>query len=318
MLRATLEVTLMLLGMIAVGCFMAKRPLFSGGKEMLHVLLTKVLLPANIFHAVVTNFAYDLPLGEVMSKWFYALIILSFVLLLALIMVRFVGIDPFRRSVVVGLITYSNVVLIGFPIIQSVLGAQAITYGVFYFTAFQLFFWTTAPVVLLRANGEGVGEILSLAGLKKIVTPALIAVVLGVIFAVLRVPIPAVISGITGEFTKATLAMSMLFIGTLLAEIKLAGLREYAGDLLRAALLKNLLMPVVSLLLLRLLPLDELGTITYFLLTMMPVAVNFSVITYDYECDYRFCSVAMPILTLVGVAAIPIYVVLLDWLPNLI
>jgi len=90
-----------------------------------------------------------------MSKWFYALIILSFVLLLALTMVRFVGIDPFRRSVVVGLITYSNVVLIGFPIIQSVLGAQAITYGVFYFTAFQLFFGLLRPLCCSGQTGKG-------------------------------------------------------------------------------------------------------------------------------------------------------------------
>lgn len=318
MLQNTFQVTLMLLAIIAIGYFMAKKPWFSEGRTILHVLLTKLLLPVNIFHAVDTNFTYSFPLREIALKLFYSLSLLFCVLLMALLIARLLKIDNFRKGVFVGLVTFPNVVLMGFPIVENALGPEAVSYGVIYFTAFQLFFWTVAPVILLRSNGEQATDIFSLAGMRRIVSPSLIGLLIGIFCALTRMTIPVVLDNIISQIAQATLAISMLFIGTTLAEIELDKLRKFSGDLMLTVFVKAFLAPLVSLLVIRFLPLSEMAKITYFLLTMMPVAINFSVLTYQYECDYSFCSLATPLLNLTGVVAIPIYVLLLDWFPNLI
>ncbi|MBN2682635.1 MAG: AEC family transporter [Bacteroidales bacterium] len=113
--------------------------------------------------------------------------------------------------------TYGNIVFLGFPVINELFpGGEALLYAGIYQVASNSIMWTWAVYYLRKDKNQSFGS-----NLKKLANPNTIALVLGLLIMAFQIRLPFVLQKSMGGLGNTTLYLAMLYIGGLLASIKL-------------------------------------------------------------------------------------------------
>ncbi len=106
---------------------------------------------------------------------------------------------------------FTNCSFVGIPLVQSVCGDGGVIYLTVYITVFNIIAWT-------YGLGLMSGERLSFRGtLKKLCTPAIISVFLGLIFYFCRIRLPEIVSSPLNAVGSINTPLAMLVAGATLA-----------------------------------------------------------------------------------------------------
>ena len=146
---------LSLLVLILLGVWLYHQPWFGkAGGNLFSKFAVRIAIPCYMFHNIITTcenrekFA-----GMVRSVPVpFFIIVVSF--LLGLVLARVFRIDPTRRAVFINAISFSNIVIMGFPVIESLFGPEAIQYGMVFYLANTVLFWTLGAWMLRRGGGQ--------------------------------------------------------------------------------------------------------------------------------------------------------------------
>lgn len=115
-------------------------------------------------------------------------------------------------------LTYMNCGFMGYPIMQAMFPEHGLFYGVIYTVAFNILAWTHGIIVV---DNTGNGKI----NWKKVfLNPCIIAVVLSFVMFISNIRLPAVVLEGVDMVGDMTFPLSMLIIGSLLADQKLSDL----------------------------------------------------------------------------------------------
>ena len=127
--------------------------------------------------------------------------------------------------------------------------------------------------------------------LKSFITPAFIASILGIVFALsgLRAMIPGVIIEPIHKLGSTTVPLGMVMLGMILAQSKLFRL-EHLKELSVLIFSKLLLIPLIVLVLLKLIKLDNLVSFLILLQAAMPSATTLSLIAHFKNAHTEFVS----------------------------
>lgn len=304
MFQSTVSTVAMLFLLIAVGWWLGGKEWFRGGDRILSRYLTKAALPCLVFCNVLQYFP---DAGEIRELWdagIFILVILAAALVTGLFFGKVLCVRRNRRGIFVGAVLFPNVILLGFPIIEGTLGEEAMPYAVIFFMIDTIVFWTAGPLLLTLFEGE---RKFRPENLKKIFSGSLFAILIGFLFLGFDIPVPGAIGSALEKMAQSTTAVSMVFIGAVIRGTKLKKM-ESVRDIVWAVVLKTGIIPAVILMILKICPLDFTGKSVLFLLAVMPIAVNFSVIAHEYKCDHEYSAILTSVLNLIGLAAIPLYV----------
>lgn len=197
---------------------------------------------------------------------------------------------------------YGNCGFVGIPLISATLGAEGVFYTAAYIAAFNILTWTHG--VMLMG-----GKRLSLRkSLRSLISPVMIATLLGLFFFVFRLPIPRLL----GEPLRLIAAMNSP-LAMLLAGINLAWTpmgealrspRHYlvsAGCLLAAPLFVLLLLRVVK----QLFFVDPMILTTVALLTACPASANTVMFSLRFGRDHHYGTQIFTLTTVLGAFTIP-------------
>lgn len=197
-------------------------------------------------------------------------------------------------------ITFSNAGYMGFPLIEALFGAEGLLYASIFNTFFNILIWT-AGIALLDPGAKGANPVRELV--KK---PALLAVALGLVLYLGRVPVPDLIAQPIGLLGGMNTPLSMLITGIIIATSDLKDVIR-RGALWQTILLRMLAVPAAAVLLCLATGTGGMVGAVIILLEACPCAAITSVFAVQYRYDEQLAAGAVVVSTLLSIAALPLF-----------
>lgn len=115
------------------------------------------------------------------------------------------------------MLTFGNVGFIGFPVLNSIYGSQAVLYGAICNIPFNILIFTVGILMLSEQSGSVADQLHASA--KNLLTPTLICCVLALVLALLDVTHTGIIGGAVHTVGEMTTPAALLIIGSSLAKV---------------------------------------------------------------------------------------------------
>lgn len=194
---------------------------------------------------------------------------------------------------------YSNCGFMGFPILSSLFGKPGVLYGSIYVAVFNVFLWTNGVMIFKEKKGFD---------LKKVITnPGFFSVIIGMLFFVFSISLPAPVSKTLEMVGSMTTPLSMLIVGAVLAEVEIKQLL-YGFPLYYVTAVRLLVIPLLTLLVMKLIGVPGVIAGTCVLLVAMPVAATTTIFAEMYDGDAPFASRIVAFSTLASIVTMPLVI----------
>ena len=278
----------------AVGVYLSRKGFLSPqGTKDLGAILLRVIIPCVSVKSYITEFSRERLLELALSA---GLALIGFILAMVISYLVFGK----RRRLENFAASFCNAGFIGIPLAQAIIGEE----GVFYIAAsvalLNLFQWTYGVYIMADRK-----DAISARTIAK--NPVVIAIVIGVVLFVSRIPVPGIVTSTLGYIAGMNTPIAMILMGTYLAKLplkKLLDKRAYGCVLFRLVII-----PAVILLVFWVLPVSNADiALAAFLAAATPVGVNICVFAQQYDCDYEFSVVTVCLSTLLSVVTVPLLV----------
>ena len=307
MVAQAIQSVISMLILMLIGAWLAGKDWFrkSGGTGLLSKLIVNVLVPLYMLNNVLTKVGTRQKLWEIVVCLPLPMITIFISLALGIWMAGRLGIHAPRRGVFINVMTFTNCVLVGFPIIISLFGEEAAAVGMVYYMVNTICFWTIG-VQLLREDGGQKSSLFSKAGLKKLLSPPLLGFLLGVVLVILGLSLPAVLANPVSQLGGCATPMAMRFVGCILRDADWSKLK-ISRDLLLVLLFRFIVCPALMLGVVYVMPLPALNKQVFFLLSSMPAMTQLSVMSKESGSDVEFASLLIAVTTVLSIFMIPVY-----------
>lgn len=196
---------------------------------------------------------------------------------------------------------FSNVGFMGFPVIATIFGEEAIFYAVIYNVAF------VALVYTLGISLVNTSEVKYETNVKTIFNTGVIASIIGFVIFALAIPVPQIIKGVVSLIGNTTTPISMVVIGAMLSTLPVSQMfnnwRIYIIAIIRVFVLPLIVFAVFR----YILPIDNdiiIGVSV--IIAGMPVAANAALVVQEYGSEPEVASQCIFISTLISVVSIPL------------
>lgn len=229
-------------------------------------------------------------------------------MVLAMILVQVFQIKRSRRGLFTSMFFNSNTVFVGLPINQALFGDKAIPYILIYYMANTTIFWTLG-VYLIQKDGNLNVKFDLKQTLGKIFSPPLLGFIIGVIFVLLHIQIPAFINQDLSYIGGLTIPLSMIFIGYSVANAGLGNIKLSRDNIL-ILLGRFVIAPIVMTLLLIPTSMPILMKQVFILQSAMPVMTNAPIIASLYEADVDYAAIMVTESTVLSLAIVPFLMLL--------
>lgn len=282
--------------------------LFKGGKISLEGSKTigNILIYGSLPAVIINGFLIERTAEHVSGLLWSAAAALTIVLLSILIS-HFV----FRKDGVAAFATsFANPGFFGIPLIVASLGQGAVFYAAPFIAFLNIGQWTYG---VSRLNGQPVLQ--GFQPKKLIKAPFVIAILVGIFLFATQLPLPAIVENCLSNVAGLNTPLAMFTVGVYLAQtdlVKMFGRRT----LYLVSALRLLVIPVLSLLILSLLPSSMHVMKTVLLIVAAcPVGSNVAVYAQLHGKDYPYAVETVIISTLLSIVTIPfiLYLSTLLW-----
>ncbi len=278
--------------LMAGGFFLWRRRMLSGqGTEDIGKLLTSAVIPVILLNSLWGEKTAEKTALLLQSAVASALLMALSVALAALLFSRD-GVSCFSAA-------FSNAGFIGIPLAQSVLGGDA----AFLISAMIVMIGLLQYTVgLFMITGDR-GKMKAGAVLKN---PVVLSVALGVLLYAANIPKPALAASLFSTVGSINTPLAMLLLGAYLAKTDLKKVFAIASNY-GVSFVRLLLIPAVSVLLLRLLPFgSEQMKLALFITCACPAGSLGAIFSLKYGGDYEKATGQVCISTVLCLASIPL------------
>ena len=286
------------MGMLMVIGFIAYRTKLinsEGVKQMSNIALY-VATPAILINSFLAEFEVQ---RLVKAGWTAVLSFVTF--LFGLILVKTV----FRKLNNVGKfgVLFSNVGFMGIPLVQMVLGQEAVFYMAMVVAVMTL---TTFTYGMYLITGDKASM-----SLKKVITnPPIIGVIVGILIYCFRIPLPSTVVRTCSMLANVSGPISMMVLGSYLAE---ADMKSVFGskDTYLILLGRLILVPGLMLVTLKLLPgsLDDIKAVIL-IAASTPVATALGMFSQLYGGNYAYGAGVVSLSTILSLVTMPLLLAL--------
>lgn len=207
-----------------------------------------------------------------------------------------------RQSSLVFGTMFSNAGNAGLPVVQLVFGDVGVLYASFFLIPVRIMMWTLGVSLFLPSSGRDRWRHLML-------NPSILAVILGLGLMMTGLHLPAVLGTAIKRVGDITGPLSMMLIGTTLVEMPLR--EAFCGETWLTSALRLLILPLMSLAVMRLLGIDALLSSVAFILIAMPVATNTVILAERYGADSHLAGGCVFLSTVLSLVTVPLMTLLL-------
>jgi predicted permease len=305
---------LFVLALMSLGGLARKRGLISetGTAEMTRLLIS-VIYPALIFHSITRQNPHLLAQNWILPVM--TLVVAGIGLGLGLLTLRWLKpADPKRTAAVLFQSTINNYLFLPLPLVMILWGTEGVALLVFASMGFELTVWTVGVFLFNRSNKLS-------DGLRVMFGPPLIALIFSIVWicirdlSPLRLPESVLLQRVIeliyfGAETvgKATVALSMMVAGSRIATLSPRSVTD--PHVWIVSVLRLIAAPVLFILILRQIPMDEMARGILTVISVMPAAVASLIFSERFGGDSDFIAATLLVTHLGAVVTIPL---LLSW-----
>jgi malate permease and related proteins len=294
---------------IALGFALAKRGWFEGdASSLVSKIVVSVALPAYMISNLMGG--YDRAKLIAMLPGLpipFAVMIASYAIasgLAALLRIR-----KERRGTFASMFALSNTIFIGLPVNLVLFGEESLPYVLLYYIANTTLFWTVGVYGIAKdgsiREGRPKPSLVSREGLRRILSPPLVAFLFAVALILVGVRLPSVLLDTCKTVGAMTTPLSMLFIGIVIARVDWKKLRP-ERDLLFVVAGRFLVSPLILVLIARPTSLPLLMKQVFFVQAAMPAMTQTPILASAYGADSEYAGLGTALTTVLSLATIPL------------
>ena len=301
MVATVLSSVISLFLIMLVGVYGSRRGIITQeiNNGLINVLID-IILPFMVISSFTSTF--DISIKSNLAKGFYY----SLFTYLILIISSYILLKPIKgdkRTIIHFANVFTNTGYIGFPVLNSIYGAEGVVYGSIFNMFFVIFVWTYG-LKLFKGHidkGQLRKEII-----KTLLNPSIIAVVIGVLIVLFNIELPKIINNSINSVGSISGPLSMIIIGVIVSKSRIGNnfrdWKLYYGLTIKMVVLPLILI-FVSLLIDR-----SVVSNSVIIIASMPAAAMTSIFAESYNKEEDFASIIVLLTTLLSVISIPILV----------
>ncbi|MBD3327949.1 hypothetical protein GF340_01450 [Candidatus Peregrinibacteria bacterium] len=205
-------------------------------------------------------------------------------------------------------VPFGNVAYLGIPVLTQVWGTQilpsaSLIAGVYLFWMFTLFISYLEYANKVKESGLNI--------IKNLFTnPLLLAVLFGLIFANLRIPIPAPIDTTISMIAASVTPIVLIVIGLFIGKTKTGKLKEWTGVLF-FTLVTLLLLPAAFYFFVRLFHFNIETFAPSIIDSAMPLAITPFALAKKYKLDENFIARSIVLSTILSIITLPFWLTIM-------
>lgn len=299
----------LVLFMIAfVGYILAKKKVFTKESNQVFVyLLLHVTLPLMLIINIEKDFSKQEFLKMIPDVWlpFITIICLLFISTIVAIIFK---VDKKRRGLFIEVCSMSSTIFFGIPVTLAIFGTMGLPYGLIYYIAQTVIYWTVGMIILKRdiVYTYNIKQKFSLKEtLKSIFSMPLIAFIVGVIILLLGVRLPSFLESFGSYLGNMTSPLAMLVIGSL---IFFTGFKQLkiSRDVIIVLIFRYIIAPSVALGLGYLFGANHTMLKITIIMAALPIPNTTVILVDKYKTDTQFATSVLTYSTLVFLVYLPV------------
>lgn len=275
--------------------------------QVLTQLILYITLPALILYTLDIPFSIT-AIGEFTWLAVMSIYIIVIATLIGLLMRRKAKVQENKKAVYESLIIFGNQGFIGYAVSYMLFQEQGVIYLTMFNVCYLVHIWAYG-IYLFTKNAQGI------PWRKICFNPGIISTLLGFIIFVTPLTWPAVLASGLESLGKTTIPLSMIVIGSLVANVKLIDLPQLLRNQLlwKSAFARLILIPI-CLLPFVFLPIPFPLLVIAILVTGMPAAPTVSLYAQKFGGDALFASLGTLLTTILCIGTLPLLYILLQFL----
>ena len=291
----------MLFSIMILGLILRKKGVIrEQGTDLLTDLVIYVTLPCSIIRSFEIEFT-----KQILANCMVILLVAAGIQVGSYILsfILYPGLTEQRKKVLQYATICSNAGILGNPIAESIFGPMGLLYASVYLIPQRIFMWSAGLTYFTAAPDKK-------TLVKKVAThPCILAVVVGMVMMVTGRRLPAFLEHTVKTLASANTALSMLFIGSILAGVSFSSMWNKLTMYYSA--IRLALIPALLYLCCRALGLDTLVTGVAVVLAGMPAASVTAILASKYHCDSVFAAQGVVSSTLLSMVTVPVWCIIL-------
>ena len=264
--------------------------------------ISKILLDLIIPAMLVSSLQIDITakiLGDFTNLFLYWIAFYLILIIFASIISNLFPISKDKKNVLNFFLIFGNVGYMGLPVIDVIFPENGILFGSIGVVIFNIFLWTYGANLFLRGNKD------KKINLRDIFNNGVIAIIIGLFLMLTGLKLPTFIMTAVDMLAEATFPLSMLVIGSGLAQIKISGIFKDL-NIITYSILKLLIIPTAALIILNYFKVSDPIRSILVLQIAMPAAANGVIFAERYEGNYIFAAECLFLSTLMAALSIPV------------
>lgn len=285
---------------ILVGMYTRKKKIITKENQQQFIdLILKILMPCMIFSS------YDQKITLDVMKKAALIMAIAFSICIAAI---YLGKILYRNySFEKGsILKYGTIVnnsgFAGLPICSEIFGDTGLFYASFFLIPNRIFMWTAGISLFEKTDSKSKWK-------NVLLNPNIIAVELGLVFSILSIKLPNFINYSLDHMGAAVSPLSMMVVGAILADVDFRTI--FDKSVFYMAGIRLILLPLLTLGIVRVFHLDETISGVALVLTSMPVGTTTALLAAKYNADVDFASKCVFVTTMLSLITVPILMMLI-------
>lgn len=193
---------------------------------------------------------------------------------------------------------YSNCGFMGIPLVNGLFGMEGVFYLTAYMTVFNIFVWTQGVRLM-------VGKMKGKEMIKTLLSPAILATVLGFLAFLLQVRIRGPVEEAASYVASMNTPLAMLVAGGTMADVDWKRMFQKKRIYL-VTFIKLILVPALILFIYQYLPIDSTILGTTVIAAACPVAVTGTLFALRYDKNRTYAAELFTVTTLFSAVSIPV------------
>ncbi|TDX59300.1 AEC family transporter [Orenia marismortui] len=269
-------------------------------------IIIYLTLPALIINSMNYDFSFE-RLSKLANVFIITLGIYLLMILVSYLLVPFLSKEQSEKDIYQFILIFSNAGFMGYPIVNVIYGSEGVFLAAIYNLVFNIMLWTLGVMIMSRSHSKEEG-----INFSQLINPGIISIAIGLFIFIFSIKLPTAISDTLEILGHSTTPLSMLVVGSILAQVKLTEI-FYNWRLWIITIVRLVILPVIVLVMLKILPWDfdilVLGISV--ILTAMPAAANTAIFASEFDGDAALASEGVFLTTLISILTIPLIVYLI-------
>ena len=298
-----IEITILsIIIMIGLGYFL-KRIDFLSEKDIdpLNKIVMYILLPCMIFHAI---YAADLSLISKLGVLPFVILASSFVTgIVSFFILKMLKLDDITLWSVLVTVMIANTAFMGYPVTLGIFGQEGFLRAIFCDIATLCIFLMLSFALIMKFGGT-----VRTAVRKIAFFPALWAVILGLVFNFLNIPIGPVIDNTVNYLGQGAIPIIMIALGL---SIDFSAIKRSKSMIAFTSIMKLAFFPAVAFLIASQIGLVDLQYKISIVEAAMPSGMMSLLLSITYRLDFELTSDCILINTVISLITLPVIIMFL-------